>query len=47
MGLDITYVTGRVAKWATQLMGLDITYVPRSAIKSQALVNFVVDWTDA
>jgi hypothetical protein len=38
---------GRVAKWAAKLMGLDITYVPSLAIKLQALVDFVADWTDA
>jgi ribonuclease HI len=37
----------RVVKWVAELMGLDITYIPRSVIKSQALVDFVVDWTDA
>jgi hypothetical protein len=37
---------GRVAKWAAELMGLDILYVPRSAIKSPALVDFVADWTN-
>jgi hypothetical protein len=38
--------TGRIAKWALELMGLDITYVPQMAIKSQALANFVVEWTE-
>jgi hypothetical protein len=26
--------TGRITKWALELMGLDITYVPQMAIKS-------------
>jgi maltodextrin utilization protein YvdJ len=34
--------TGRIAKWALELMGLDITYVLQMEIKSQVLVNFVV-----
>jgi hypothetical protein len=38
--------TGRIAKWALELMGLDITYVPQTAIKSQALTNFVAKWTE-
>jgi uncharacterized protein YchJ len=36
----------RIAKWALELMGLDIIYVPQTAIKSQALVNFVAKWTE-
>ena len=28
-------------------MGHDIRYIPRSAIKSQALANFVTEWTKA
>jgi hypothetical protein len=26
--------TGRITKWALELMGIDITYVPQMAIKS-------------
>jgi hypothetical protein len=37
---------GRIAKWALKLMGLDITYVPQTVIKFQALVYFVVEWTE-
>jgi hypothetical protein len=29
-----------------KLMGLGITYVPQTSIKSQALVDFVADWTE-
>jgi hypothetical protein len=37
--------TGRITKWALDLMGLDITYVPQTVIKSQALADFVAEWT--
>ena len=29
-----------------KLMGHDIRYIPRTAIKSQALVDFVTEWTE-
>ncbi|SPT17070.1 unnamed protein product [Triticum aestivum] len=35
---------GRVAKWAIELAPYTIFYQPRTAIKSQALANFLVDW---
>ena len=34
---------GRISKWALYLMGHDIRYTPRTAIKSQALVDFVAE----
>jgi hypothetical protein len=37
---------GRVAKWATELMGCHITYVLRKAIKSQVLADFIAEWTE-
>jgi hypothetical protein len=36
---------GRVGKWATELNELTIDYVHRSSIQSQALADFIVDWT--
>ena len=38
--------TRRIAKWSVELMGETLTYAPRKAIKSQALANFIADWTD-
>ena len=38
--------TGRVAKWAIELGPYHITYEPRTTIKSEALADFVNDWTD-
>jgi len=38
--------TRRIAKWSVELMCETLTYAPRKAIKSQALVDFVVEWTD-
>src|SRR3954467_10579350 len=38
--------TGRVAKWAIEIANHDIQYEPRTTIKSQALVDFLVDWAE-
>jgi ribonuclease HI len=37
--------TGRIGKWATELNEFSIDYVQRSSIQSQALADFIVDWT--
>jgi hypothetical protein len=37
---------GRIAKRALELMELDITCVPQTVIKSHALADFMVEWTD-
>ena len=39
--------TGRIDKWAIELLPFDITYKPRRAIKSQVLADFVAEWTEA
>ena len=38
--------TGRVVKWGIELAAFEITYKRRDAIKSQALADFVADWTE-
>jgi ribonuclease HI len=37
--------TGRIGKWAAELNEFSIDYVHRSSIQSQALADFIVDWT--
>jgi hypothetical protein len=39
--------TGRVAKWGIELAFFDIDYKPHTAIKSQALAEFMADWKEA
>ena len=36
--------SGRIAKWAVELMGEALTFAPRKAIKSQVLADFVAEW---
>ena len=36
---------GRITKWALKLMGQGISYASRTAIKSQVLADFIVEWT--
>ena len=38
-------LSGRMEKWAIALSSFEIRYKPRTAIKSQALANFVVDFS--
>jgi hypothetical protein len=37
--------TGRVGKWVVELNEFTIDFVHRSSIQSQALADFVIDWT--
>jgi hypothetical protein len=38
--------SGRIAKWAVELMGETISFAPWKAIKSQALADFLAEWVD-
>jgi ribonuclease HI len=38
--------SGRIAKWAVEVMGETISFAPRKAIKSQVLAYFVAEWVD-
>jgi len=37
--------TGRISKWATELRSYGLRYKPKTAIKSQVLADFIVDFT--
>ena len=37
--------TGRIVKWALELMGQGTSYTPRTTIKSQVLADFIIEWT--
>ncbi|KAK8951092.1 hypothetical protein KSP39_PZI003623 [Platanthera zijinensis] len=37
--------SGRLAKWSIELSEFDLSYVPRLAIKAQAVADFLVDYT--
>jgi hypothetical protein len=37
--------TGRIGKWAVELNEFSIDYVYMSSIQSQALADFIADWT--
>ena len=39
-------VVGRTAKWAYELGAHDIEFRPCTAIKTQALVDFISEWTE-
>ena len=37
----------RIGKWAIELSQFEFNYVSRTTIKSQALADFIADWTPA
>jgi hypothetical protein len=38
--------TGRISKWVVELGALSIDFKPCTAIKSQALVDFMAEWRE-
>ena len=38
--------TGRISKWVVELGALELNFMPRTAIKSQALVDFLAEWRE-
>jgi hypothetical protein len=38
--------TGRISKWAVELGALTLNFKPQTAIKSQALVDFMAEWRE-
>jgi ribonuclease HI len=38
--------SGRITKWAVELMGETLSFAPRKAIKSQVLADFLAEWVD-
>jgi ribonuclease HI len=38
--------SGRIEKWAVELMGETLSFAPQKAIKSQVLVDFLAEWVD-
>ena len=38
--------TGRISEWAVELGTLSLDFKPRTAIKSQALVDFMAEWQE-
>jgi hypothetical protein len=37
---------GRIAKWVCELGAQDVEFQPRMVIKTQALVDFISEWTE-
>ena len=38
--------TGCISKWAVELGALNIDFTPQKSIKSQALADFITEWTE-
>jgi ribonuclease HI len=44
--IQCTEASGRITKWAVELMGETLSFAPRKAIKSQFLADFLAEWVD-
>jgi hypothetical protein len=40
-------MTDNIAKWAAELVEFELDFVPRHAVKSQVLADFIIDWTSS
>jgi len=40
------YANGRIVKWAMELCPFSLNFQSRTTVKSQALVDFIEEWTD-
>jgi hypothetical protein len=38
---------GRIAQWVIEIDQYDVEFIPRRAIKSQALAYFIAEWMDS
>jgi hypothetical protein len=45
--LESKEATGRIAQWTMEIGQYDVEFVPRRAIKSQALADFIAEWTNS
>jgi hypothetical protein len=39
--------TRRITQWAVEIDQYEVEFVPRQVIKSQALTDFIAEWTDS
>jgi hypothetical protein len=39
--------TRRIVQWVVEIGQYDVEFIPRRAIKSQALTDFIAEWTDS
>jgi hypothetical protein len=47
MVLQSKEVTWRIAQWAVEIGQYDVEFIPRRAIKYQALADFIVEWMNS
>jgi hypothetical protein len=39
--------TGQITQWATEINQYDVEFIPPRTIKSQAIADFITEWTDS